>query len=117
MIEKQVAEIFAEEWITAWNNHDLDAVLSHYVDDFEMQSPFIVRIAGEGSGKLTGKVAVRKYWEAALKLMPTLHFDLISTLIGVDSVTLYYMGAKGLSAETFFFNEHGKVVKAFAHYE
>ncbi|MCH9742465.1 MAG: nuclear transport factor 2 family protein [Proteobacteria bacterium] len=116
-MEKAFAETFAEEWITAWNNHDLDAVLSHYVDDFEMQSPFIVRIAGESSGKLTGKVAVRKYWEAALKLMPTLHFDLISTLIGVDSVTLCYMGAKDLSAETFFFDEHGKVIKAFAHYE
>jgi ketosteroid isomerase-like protein len=53
------AHHFAAEWIDAWNAHDLDRVLAHYADQFEMSSPFIARIAGEASGSLRGKKAVR----------------------------------------------------------
>ena len=35
------AERFATDWIAAWNSHDLDRVLTHYEDDFEMSSPLI----------------------------------------------------------------------------
>jgi hypothetical protein len=49
--------------------------------------------------------------------MPHLHFELQSTLIGVDSVTLYYRGHRGLSAEVLHFDKGGKVTRAFAHYE
>jgi hypothetical protein len=39
MISRDFAERFAEEWIAAWNAHDLPRILSHYEDDFEMPSP------------------------------------------------------------------------------
>ena len=111
------AEHFATEWLSAWNAHDLPRILSHYADDFEMTSPVIVQLAGEPSGKLKGKAAVGAYWEKALKLIPDLHFELISVLTGIESVTLYYKGAKGrLAAEVFHFGADGKVVRAFAHY-
>ena len=32
---------FAEEWITAWNTHDLDRILSHYAEDIVFRSPVI----------------------------------------------------------------------------
>lgn len=34
MIDTAFAEHFAHEWIEAWNSHDLEAVLSHYSDDY-----------------------------------------------------------------------------------
>jgi hypothetical protein len=55
MVARDFAERFAEEWIVAWNAHDLSRVLSHYQDDFEMASPLIVEIAGEPTGVLHGK--------------------------------------------------------------
>lgn len=111
------AEHFATEWLAAWNAHDLPRILSHYADDLEMTSPVIVQLAGEPSGKLKGKAAVGAYWAKALKLIPDLHFELMGVLTGVDSITLYYKGAKGrLAAEVFHFGEDGKVVRAFAHY-
>src|SRR5579864_5991996 len=95
---------FAAEWIAAWNAHDLDRVLSHYTEDFEMSSPKIVQIAGEPSGRLVGKASVRAYWAAALARVPDLHFELITVLEGVDSVVLYYRGVGGqLAAEVFYF--------------
>jgi ketosteroid isomerase-like protein len=57
-MEPGFAERFANEWIAAWNSHDLERILEHYEDDFEMSSPIIAALAGESSGKLRGKLAV-----------------------------------------------------------
>lgn len=115
-INAAFAREFAEEWIEAWNSHNLERILSHYEDGFSMTSPVIIQLTGEASGCLIGKKAVGAYWAKALELIPDLHFELISVLAGVDSVTVYYQGARGLSAEVFFFGTEGKVNRAFAHY-
>ena len=118
MIDTDFAKKFAQDWISAWNNHDLDRVLSHYSDDFVMSSPNIIRISGEPSGKLKGKAAVGRYWTKALQLIPDLRFELISILVGVDSITLYYQGVHGrLAAEVFHLGPDMKVISACAHYE
>lgn len=116
MIDKKFAGHFAQEWIDSWNSHDLSRILSHYADGFEMSSPVIVAIAGESSGTLKGKEKVGAYWAKALQLIPDLRFELISTLVGVNSITLYYKGARGPAAEVFHLGPDQKVVKAFAHY-
>jgi len=80
-----------------------------------MTSPNIIQLADEPSGTLRGKAAVGTYWAKALQLIPDLHFELITTLFGVNSITLYYRGAQGrLAAEVFHFNQEQKVTQAFA---
>jgi hypothetical protein len=116
MITREFADHFAQEWIDAWNSHDLERILSHYTDTFEMSSPYIVQIAGEPSGVLKGKAAVAAYWAKALERLPTLHFELYSTLVGADSLVIYYRGAGGMAAEVFFFDPQGKVARSCAHY-
>jgi ketosteroid isomerase-like protein len=116
MLNRQFADQFAKHWIEAWNAHDLGAILSHYADDFEMSSPMIAVIAQEPSGTLRGKAAVRAYWAKALEALPTLRFELVETLLGADSITLYYKGVRGMAAEVFVFDEQGRVRKAMAHY-
>lgn len=117
MLDKSFAEHFATDWIDSWNSHNLERILAHYEDDFEMSSPFIAQLADEPSGTLRGKTAVGAYWGKALERIPDLYFELITTLVGVDSITLYYRGAQGrLAAEVFYFGSNQKVVKAFAHY-
>ncbi len=117
-MDNAFAQHFATEWIAAWNAHDLEKVLSHYADGFEMSSPYIVTLAGEPSGTLIGRRAVEGYWRKALSAFPDLHFDLISILIGANSITLYYKGARGrLAGEVFHFDAEQKVSRAFAHYD
>jgi len=116
MIDKVFADRFAADWIEAWNRHDLERVLSHYGDDFEMSSPVIIQMAGEASGTLKGKDAVTAYWAKALQLIPDLQFELVATLLGVNSITLYYKSVRGPAAEVFHFNQDGKVARAYAHY-
>lgn len=116
MTPEHAAE-FAREWIASWNAHDLDRILSHYTDDFEMSSPFIVRIMNEPSGTLTGKERIRAYWQAALARNPGLHFTLIAVHTGANSVSIHYTHQTGLQVtEVFFLNEHGLVYRAAAHY-
>ena len=116
MMSSQTTNEFADHWIESWNSHDLDQILSHYTDDFEMSSPAIISIMNEPSGKLMGKEIIRIYWAKALSKYSDLHFEKLHVLTGVDSVTIIYNGVRGLSAEVFHFNEHGKVYAAFAHY-
>jgi hypothetical protein len=116
MLTRDFGDHFAAEWIAAWNTHDLERILAHYADDFEMSSPYIAQLLGEPSGTLKGKVSVGDYWRRALERAPTLQFELVATLVGVDSVVLYYKGARGMAAEVFFFDAADKVTKAFAHY-
>ena len=118
MIDAAFARRFAEEWVAAWNAHDLDRILSHYSDDFEISSPFIPVIAGEPSGTLKGKENVRAYWKAALEKMPELEFELRDVLFGLDSIVIYYRSVKEkMSAEVLFLGEAGKVVRVVAHYD
>lgn len=110
------AEKFANEWVSAWNSHDLDRILSHYEDDFEMSSPVIVQTMNEPSGCLKGKERVSEYWTKALNRYPDLFFEKLHVLTGAESVTIIYKGVRGLSAEVFHFSGNGKVSKAYAHY-
>ncbi len=90
MIDRDWAERFAREWIEAWNSHDLERIFSHYVDDFEMSSPFIVERMKEPSGVLRGKDAIRPYWTWGLQLQPPLKFELLGVYAGVDEIAIHY---------------------------
>lgn len=81
-----------------------------------MTSPVIVTLVGEPTGTLRRKAAVGAYWATALRHVPNLRFELVGALVGVDSVTVYYKGHRGLSAEAFHFGPSGTVRAAFAHY-
>ena len=117
MITEQFAKEFAEEWIAAWNSHDLERIFSHYTDDFEMSSPYIVERMSEPSGTLRGKAAIRPYWTAGLTWQPPLRFELERVYVGADSITMVYRRAdNSIGAEVLFFNSEGKAVKGVAHY-
>jgi hypothetical protein len=103
--------------VASWIGDDLNRILSHCDDSFEMSFSVIITIAGEPSGGLKGKEKVRAYWAKALQLIPDVRFELISTLIGFNSVAIYYKGVwTRLAAEVFHFESDNKVKKAFAHY-
>src|SRR5436190_1263756 len=111
MLTPEQARHFAQEWIAAWNAHDLDRILAHYSDDFEMASPYIIEVVGEPSGRLKGKPAVAAYWTKALSKLPDLHFELIDVLAGASSVAIVYYGrGRRRVCEVFFFDASGKVV-------
>lgn len=67
MITEQQAKIFAKDWIESWNSHDLDRILTHYSDDFEITTPMIKTFLGIDTGTLQGKQNIKEYWAVALE--------------------------------------------------
>jgi hypothetical protein len=90
MLDRAWAEEFAHEWIAAWNSHDLDRVLAHYSDDFQMTSPLIAQWLGIADGKLQGKEAIRRYWAQGLAKVPQLQFKLLDVVVGVNSLGIVF---------------------------
>jgi hypothetical protein len=110
-------EQFVSEWIDAWNEHDLDRILSHYTDDFEMTSPYIVQLMGDSSGTLHSKEQIRAYWKRGLEVLPDLHFKPIDFFTGVNCIALHYEGAQGRRVvEVFHFAPDGRVCRANSLY-
>jgi ketosteroid isomerase-like protein len=118
MITEEFARKFAAEWIEAWNSHNLDRILSHYSEDFEIETPMAVKFLDGSNGIVSGKQTVQKYWANALEKVPNLHFKLIEILSGINGLTIYYENtATGRrTAENVFFNSEGKVNRCVANY-
>jgi len=108
---------FVDEWVDAWNSHDLERILSHYTEDFEMSSPYIVQLMNDPAGTLKGKDKVRAYWKLGLEALPDLHFKPIRFYTGVNTLALNYEGAQGKTVvEVFFFAPDGRVHRATSLY-
>lgn len=117
MLDKDQAQAFFDEWIAAWNAHDLKRVLRHYHEDFEMTSPIIVQVTGEPSGTLRGKAKVADYWRRALAMLPDLRFEAIGVTIGMDCLVMVYRNhRKQLVTERVEFGGDGRVIRASASY-
>jgi hypothetical protein len=107
----------AQEWVAAWNAHDLEQILPHYAEDVELISPFVARLMGRSECVLRGKAALRDYFARGLKAYPTLRFEPIRLYAGVRSCVLEYRSINGLrTAELMEFDEQGKVRRVLAHY-
>ena len=117
IVTDEVAVAFAKAWIDAWNSHNLDRVLEHYTDNVNFHSPFIVKVLGDSSGRITGKPALKAYFARALAAYPDLHFQLHTVLSGVNGITLYYTSVQNLlAAETMLLDTAGTIATVHAHY-
>lgn len=117
MLTREAALAFAREWIDSWNSRDLDRILAHYTDDFEMSSPLIASLFGEPSGTLKGKDRVRAYWTVGLQRRPNLHFELLDVFSGANSVVILYRSEQGHQVtEQLLFDQSGQVRVGSAHY-
>ncbi|MFZ3573512.1 nuclear transport factor 2 family protein [Streptomyces sp. BH097] len=88
------ARTFVDSWVTAWNAHDLDALLAHFADDVTFRSPVAAQLLG-GDGVMRGKDALRAYWEEGLRRIPDLRFEVVGSYVGVNSLVINYRNQKG----------------------
>jgi predicted ester cyclase len=116
-VTKDEAWDFANQWVMAWNAHDLDLIMTHYVDGIELTSPVAAKLLRTPDGKVIGKANLRAYFQRGLEAYPDLHFDLEDVLWGVNSVVLYYKNQKGrCTAEFMELSATGKVARVVANY-
>jgi ketosteroid isomerase-like protein len=109
---------FAQDWVDAWNSHDLERILDHYDDEVLLISPVALKLLG-GDGMVRGKPALREYFLRGLEAFPDLRFDLIDTFWGVETIVVYYInnvrGTK--TAEVMLLNAAGRILRVWANYD
>jgi hypothetical protein len=117
-LQAEFARGFAEEWVAAWNSHDLEVILTHYEDDVELRSPVAAKLL-QGDGTVRGKVALREYFELGLKAYPHLRFELVETLWGIETIVISYVnnvrGSK--TAEVMLISGAGRIRGVWANYD
>ncbi len=114
---KDEAWKLANNWIAAWNAHDLELILSHYEDAVDLTSPAAAQLLGTADGKVLGKANLRTYFRRGLEAYPELRFQLEDVLWGVNSVVLYYKNQKGTrTAEFMELSANGKAARVVANY-
>ena len=118
MLMPEKARQFAEEWIEAWNRHDLDQIVAHYSDDIVFSSPLASSVGGVATGILRGRDELRRYFRAALHKFPSLHFELRTVFHGTDALTIVYRSVNNLlAAETMVLNDDFLVKRIWAQYD
>jgi len=86
---------YAEQWVRAWNAHDIEAVLDHFRDDVLFTSPVAARVVPESGGVVRGKAALRDYWTVALAKQPDLRFELVGVYRGESTLVINYRNHRG----------------------
>ncbi|MEU0495286.1 nuclear transport factor 2 family protein [Mycobacterium sp. NPDC006124] len=111
------AVTFAEKWVRAWNDHDVEAVLAHFHDDVVFTSPVAARVLPETGGVVRGKDALRHYWVTALAMVPDLHFEVVRVYRGESLLVINYRNERGgLVNEVLMFDGAGLVREGHGTY-
>jgi ketosteroid isomerase-like protein len=81
----------AHKWFEAFNNHNLDQLLSLYDEDAEHFSPKLKIKKPETNGLVKGKQSLYDWWQEAFKHLPTLHYKVTSLTANENRVFMEYV--------------------------
>jgi hypothetical protein len=94
-LDSERAQALAEEWVAAWNAHDLDAIMALYAPGIVFQTPTIIDTLGIPDGTVHGAERLREHFGRGLERLPDLRFDLDAVFAGVSSLAMTYRWADG----------------------
>jgi hypothetical protein len=97
-MDQHGARAFADRWIAMWNSRDLDGVLELFADHVVFSSPTAGRLIDGSHGIVRGKAALRAYWDYALSRNPELHFELLGTYVGINTIVINFRHQTGVLA-------------------
>ena len=90
-ISYEFGKDYVEKWVKAWNDHDLNAILSSYAEELEFSSPKIRMILGDNrNNTIHSKGELNTYFSAGLERFPNLKFKIIGFTVGDNKVILEY---------------------------
>ncbi len=79
-----------KNWIEAFNEHDIEKLLSLYHEDADHYSPKLKVLQPETKGVIKGKEAMRKWWGDSFKRFPELNYELVSLTVNNEYVMMIY---------------------------
>jgi hypothetical protein len=92
-ITESFAKDHVDKWISAWNTHNLKAILSLYSEDIEFHSPKIkIVYPDRTTAVITNKKDLHEYFSLGLKKFSNLHFTPIDFVVNENIIILEYYG-------------------------
>lgn len=80
----------AYKWFEAFNNHNLEQLLSLYDEKAQHFSPKLKIKKPETNGLVEGKEAMRAWWQDAFERLPTLKYQVTSLTANENRVFMEY---------------------------
>lgn len=90
MSEEHTNKLVAHRWFSAFNAHDLEALLALYADDAEHFSPKLKVRQPETNGLIKGKAALRAWWRDAFDRLPSLRYEVVKLTADEEQVFMEY---------------------------
>lgn len=81
----------AFKWFDAFNQHNLEQLLSLYDDEAQHYSPKLKVRQPETNGMIIGKENLRSWWKDAFENIPTLHYKVTSLTANENRVFMEYI--------------------------
>lgn len=110
----QNLDSIAFKWFAAFNEHDLEKLLSLYDDRAQHYSPKLKVKNPESIGLISGKDALRNWWKDAFDNLPTLKYEVKSLTSNEYRVFMEYIrkveGQPDLMVAELLMIEDGKIV-------
>jgi hypothetical protein len=117
MLTPFFAQRFADSWYPAWNAREIERIMAHYAPHVEHSSPYLLRYNQTDARSIIGRDALRVFYERVLEVNAFTRLEPLHIAVGFDSVVLVFRGiSNDLTAEVFFFDTSGKVVRSAANY-
>ena len=104
----------AIKWFEAFNEHDLEKLLSLYDDNAQHFSPKLKIRMPETQGLIKGKQTLRDWWKDAFDRLPSLQYEVIKLTADEEQVFMEYtrhvVGEEDLSVGEVLQIENGLIV-------
>jgi ketosteroid isomerase-like protein len=81
----------AATWFDAFNEHDLEKLLSLYHNEARHYSPKLKIRQPETNGLICGKAALRAWWRDSFDRLPTLHYQPTTFTANNERVFMEYI--------------------------
>ena len=119
-MDKQTAETISAEWLRAWSERDLDAIMEHYAEDAEQQSLLVGVVLNDASDTVSGKDNIREYFRKVMAAYPIQPGEpgpqQLGVFRGVSSLIVHFEMRGMYAAEFMELDARGKVRRGRAHF-
>ncbi|MGA8938437.1 MAG: nuclear transport factor 2 family protein [Acidobacteriaceae bacterium] len=111
------ARPLVEDWIAAWNSHDLEWIMQHYAASVVFEANTVQQRWNRENGRLIGAEALREHFRAGLEKAPTLHFELEEVFTAPSGYAALYRRDNGNRVlDAVELDADGKAVAVKAYY-
>ena len=112
----QNLDSIAFKWFEAFNEHNLEKLLSLYDDKAEHYSPKLKIKHPETHGLISGKEALRVWWQDAFERLPSLRYEVKSLTSNEYRVFMEYIrkvdGEPDLKVAELLIIENNKIISS-----